>query len=75
MLNKNPRQFEGLAVNLVLGLLEQCSCVQIFFCFFVERKSRNNSYLLWNKFRDYQVRFTLTDRVSVERFDDLTRHL
>ena len=59
---KKPVNLKGLTVNLVQGLFKQCSRIQIiFFAFFVERKSRNNSYMLWNKFQDYQVRFTLTD--------------
>ena len=46
-----------------------------YFYFLVDRKSRANSYILWNKFQDYQVRFTLTDHFLIKRFDDLTCHL
>ena len=70
---KKPANLKGLTVNLVLGLFTKCSRVQIFF--FVERKSRDNSYMLWNKFQDYQVRCTLTYHFLVKRFDDLTSHL
>ena len=35
----------------------------------------NSSYMLWNKFLDYQIRFILTDQFLVKRFESLTRHL
>ena len=67
-------KFKGVGRKSRPGSFTQCSRVQIFF-FFVERKSWDNSYMLWNKFQDYQVRFTLTYHCLVKRFDDLTRHL
>ena len=72
---KNPQNLKGLTVNLVLGLFKQCSRVQIFLGVFVERNSMDSSYMLWNKFQDYQVRFILTDHCLVKRFDSLTRVL
>ena len=47
---------KGLTINLVLSLLKKRSRVQTF-CFFVERHSMDGSYLLWNKFQDYQARY------------------
>ena len=32
-----------------------------FFCFFVERILMDSSYVLWNKFQDYQLTFILTN--------------
>ena len=32
-----------------------------FFCFFVEQNLMDSSYILWNKFQDYQLRFILTN--------------
>ena len=61
-----------LTVNLVQGLFKQCSRFQIFYLIFVERKSRDNSDMLWNKSQDYQVRITLTDHFWLKKFDDLT---
>ena len=58
---KKPQNLKGLALNLVLDLFKQCSCVQIF-CFFVERFLMDSSYILWNKFQDYQLRFILTNQ-------------
>ena len=69
---KNPKNLKGLIVNLVPGLFKQCSHAQIFF---VERNNRDSSYILWNRFQDYQVNFILTDHFLVKRFDSLTLHL
>ena len=55
---KKPQNLKGLTVNLVLGLFTQCSRVQIFF---VERILMDSSYILWNKFQDYQLKFNLTN--------------
>ena len=35
------------------------------YCFFVERNPMDSSYMLWNKFQDYQLRFILTNRFLV----------
>ena len=61
---KKPQNLKGLTVNLVPGLFKQCSLVQIFF-FFVERILMDSSYILWNKFQDYQLRFILTKHFLV----------
>ena len=45
------------------GLFTQCSHVQIFFL--VERNLTDSSYILWNKFQDYQLRFILTNQFLV----------
>ena len=57
---KKKQNLKGLTVNLVLGLSEQCSRVQIFL-FFVEWNLMDSSYMLLNKFHDYQLRFILTN--------------
>ena len=57
---KKPQNLKGLTVNLTLGLFKQCSRVQIF-CVFVERMFIASSYILWNKFQDYQLRFISTN--------------
>ena len=56
---KKPQNLKGLTVNLVQGLLKQCSHVQIFLLFFAERNLMDTSHILWNKFQDYQPRVTL----------------
>ena len=61
---KKPQILKGLTVNLVQDLLKQCSHVQIFY-FFVERNLMDSSYILWNKFQDYQLRFILTNHFLV----------
>ena len=71
---KNPENLKGLTVNLVQGLFQLPSRVQISLLF-LERNSMDSSYMLWNKFQDYQVRLILTDHFLVKRFDSLTRHL
>ena len=71
----NHVNLKDSTVNLVLSLFKQCSRVQIFFCFFVERNSMHSSYMLWNKFQDYHIRFILTDHFLVRRFDGVTSHL
>ena len=58
------RNLKGLTMNLVLGLYKQCSRIEIF-CFFVERMLMDSSYILWNKFQDYQVRFILRNHFLV----------
>ena len=58
---KKPQNLKGLIVNLVLGLFKQCSHVQIFFCFFIERILMDSSYILWSKFQDCQLGFILTN--------------
>ena len=58
------QNLKGLTVNLVQGLFKQCSHVQIF-CFFVEQNLMDSSYILWNKFHDYQLRFILTNQFLV----------
>ena len=62
---KKSENLKGLTMNLVLVFLKQCSRVQIFFCFFVERIRIDGSYILWNKFEDYQVKFILTNHFLV----------
>ena len=62
---KEPQSLKGLTVNLVLGLFkQQCSCFQTF-AFCVERILMDGSYILWNKFQDYQLRFILTNHFLV----------
>ena len=61
---KKPPNLKGLTVNLVQGLFKQWSQVQIF-CMFVERNVMDSSYILWNKFQDYQLRFILTNHFLV----------
>ena len=56
---KKSQNLKGLTVNLVQGLFKQCSHVQIFL-FFVEQNLMDSSYILWNKFQDYQLRLILT---------------
>ena len=68
---KTPQDLKSLTVNLTLGLFKQCSRVQIF-CFFVERILMDSSYILWNKFQDYQVRFYFNKPFFG---NNLTRHL
>ena len=55
-----PQNLKGFTMNLVQGLIKQCSHIQIF-CFFVERNLMDSSHMLWNKFQDYQLRFILTN--------------
>ena len=59
-----PQNLKGLTVNLVLGLFKQCSRVQNFFAFF-GINLMDSSYILWNKFQDYQLRFILTNHFLV----------
>ena len=61
---KKTQNLKGLTVNLVQGLFKQCFQVQIFVAF-VERNLMDSSYILWNKFQDYQPRFILTNHVLV----------
>ena len=61
---RKTQNMKGLTVILVLGLLKQCSRVQIF-SFFVERILMDRSYILWNKCQDYQLRFILTNHSLV----------
>ena len=61
---KKPQTLKGLTVNLTLGLFKQCSRVQIFLVF-VERILMDSPYILWNKFQDYQLRFSLTNHFLV----------
>ena len=56
---KKPQNLMGLTVNLVLGHFKQCFCVQNC-AYFVELILVDSSYILWNKFQDYQLRFILT---------------
>ena len=53
---KKTQNLKSLTVNLVQDLFKQCSHVQIFWLF-VERNLMDGSYILWNKFQDYQLRF------------------
>ena len=55
---EKPLKFKGLTVNLVLGHFQQCSRLQILF-FFLELILMDISYILWNKFQDYQLRLIL----------------
>ena len=50
---KNPANLKGLTVNLVQNLFKQCSHIQIFLYFFVERNLMDSFYIFWNKFQDY----------------------
>ena len=59
------KKSQNLNVNLVQGLLKQCSHVQIFFCFFAERNLMDSSYISWNKFQDCHLRFILTNHFLV----------
>ena len=61
---KKPQNLKGLTMTLVQEHLKQCSHFQIF-CFFVERNFMDNSYMLWNKFQDYQLKFILTNHFLV----------
>ena len=54
---KKPQNFKGLTVNLVIGLFKQCSRVQMFLLFSKTNLYGRCSYILWNKFQDYQLRF------------------
>ena len=69
---KKPQNLKDLTVNLVQGLFKQCSHVQIFF-FFVERNLMDSSYILWNKFQDYQLRFILTNNFLVTAWPVICR--
>ena len=53
---KKPQNLKGLTMNPVQGLFKQCSHIQIF-SLFVERNLMDSSYIVWNKFQDYQLRF------------------
>ena len=61
---KKSQNLKGLIMNLVQGIFKQYSRVQIFF-FFVERILMDSSYILWNKFQAYQLRFILTNHFLV----------
>ena len=50
---KKPQNLKGLNVNLVLGLLKQCSLVQTFLVF-VERT-------LWIALTFYRINFKITN--------------
>ena len=54
---KKPKNLKGLIVHLILGLLKQCSRVQIFLPF---------CRISYNKFQHYQVGFILTDHFLVK---------
>ena len=69
---KKPQNLNSLRMNLVLGLFKQCSRVQTSFAFFVEQIIMGSSYILWNKFQDYQLRFIFNKRFFAYR---LTWHL
>ena len=45
------------------------------FCFFVERNLTDSSYILWNKFQDYQLRFILTNHFLVAAWPIISREL
>ena len=68
------QNFKGLTVNLVHSLFKQCFHVQILF-FFVERNLMGSSYILWNKFQDYQLRFILTNHFLVSAWPVISREL
>ena len=57
--SKTPN-FEGFDSKSHSKPFKQCSRVQIF-CFFAERSLMHSSYMLWNKFQDYRIRFVLTN--------------
>ena len=59
---KKPQNLKGLTVNL--GLLNNVVAFR-FFCFFVEGILMDSSYILWNKFQDYQRIFILTNHCLV----------
>ena len=61
---KDPQNLKGLTVNFVQGLFNQCFHLQIF-CFFVERNLIDSSYILWNKFQDYQPILILANHFLV----------
>ena len=61
---EKPLKFKGLTVNLVLGHFQQCSRLQILF-FFLELILMGSSYILWNKFQDYQLRLILRSFDSI----------
>ena len=68
---KKPKNLKGLTVNLVQGLFEQCSCIQMILLF-VEWNFMDSSYILWTEFQDYQLRFILANNFFS---NSLTRHL
>ena len=61
---KKTSKFEGFHRESRPRPFKQCSRVQIF-CFFVGRILMDISYILWNKFQDYQLRFILTNHFLV----------
>ena len=44
-----------------------------FFCFFAERNLMDSSYILWNKFQDYKLRFILTNHILVTAWPVICR--
>ena len=70
---KDPQNLKDLTVNRVPGLLRQCSRVQIFLFFFVERDIKDSSHMFWNKFQDYQDRHILKDRFLVTAWPVICR--
>ena len=66
---QKSQTLQGFTVNLVLGHYKQCSRVQIFLLF-VGQVLVDSSYILWNKFQDYQLRFN-----KAFFGNSLTRHL
>ena len=69
---KKPQILKGLTVNIVLGLLNNVPAFR-FLCFFVERNLMDSSYVLWNKFQDYQVKFILIDHFLVKAWPVICR--
>ena len=61
---KKPHNLKGLTVNLVLGLFKQLFRVQIVLLS-VEQILMDSSYILGNKFQDYQPRFILRHHILV----------
>ena len=64
---KKPQNLKGLTMNLVLGLFKTMFTLSdvFFFCFLVELILMDSSYILCNKFQDYQLRFILTNHFLV----------
>ena len=65
MFKKNPK-FEGFGrKSRPRPFQTMFPSSAFFFAFFVERNLMDSSYILWNKFQDYQLRFILTNHFLV----------
>ena len=62
---KNPQNFKGFTVKIVLGLFKQCFSVQVFFCLFENESLWVALTFYGNKFQVYQLRFILTKHLLV----------